>query len=87
MKQIVPVLVNCFGISTRIRFSKPFMQEITQAYILKAYILKTEDRLHKERLVSFLKKGLPKLSKHISNVDMSIAELAKFNVKLREAKS
>lgn len=81
MKQIVPVLINCFGISTKIRFSKTFMQEVTQAYILK-----TEDRLYKERLVSFLKKGLQELSKHISDVDISIAELAKFNVKLREAK-
>jgi AAA+ ATPase superfamily predicted ATPase len=81
MKEIVPVLINCFGISTKIRFSKTFMQEVTQAYILK-----TEDRLYKDRLVSFLKKGLQELSKHISDVDISIAEFAKFNVKLREAK-
>ncbi|MGQ9551088.1 MAG: AAA family ATPase [Candidatus Bathycorpusculaceae bacterium] len=81
MKQIVPVLLNCFGISTKIRFSKMFMQEVTQAYILK-----TEDRLYKDRLVSFLKKELQELSKHISDVDISIAEFAKFNVKLRETK-
>lgn len=81
MKQIVPVLINCFGISTRIRFSKTVIQEVTQAYILK-----TEDRLYKDRLVSFLKKGLQELSKHISDVDISIAEFARFNAKLRKAK-
>lgn len=81
IKQIVPVVVNCFGISTKTRFSKAFMQETTQAYILK-----TQDRLYKERLISFLKKGFQELSKHISDVDVSIAEFAKFNIKLREAK-
>jgi hypothetical protein len=33
-----------------------------------------------------LKKGFQEISKHILDVDMSIADFAKFNVKLREAK-
>lgn len=81
MKQIVPVLFNCYGISTKTRFSRAFMQKVTQAYILK-----TNDRLYKKRLVSFLKKGWQEFSKHVSDVDVSIAEFAKFHVKLREAK-
>jgi Cdc6-like AAA superfamily ATPase len=52
-EHVVPVLVNCFGISTKARFSKMFVQEVARAYILK-----TEDYLRKDRLVSFLKKGL-----------------------------
>jgi AAA+ ATPase superfamily predicted ATPase len=81
MKQIVPVLINFFGISTKTRFSKMLMQEVTQAYISK-----TEDRLYKDRLISFLKKGFQEFQKHISDVDVSIAEFAKFHVKLREVK-
>jgi AAA+ ATPase superfamily predicted ATPase len=81
MKQIVPVLFNCFGISTKTRFSRAFMQEVTQAYILK-----TKDSLYKKRLVSFLRKGWQELLKHVSDVDVSIEEFAKFHVKLREAK-
>lgn len=82
MENIVPVVINCFGISTKARFSKMFIQEVARAYILK-----TEDRLHKDRLVSFLKKGVEEVSKQISDVDISIAEFAKFNVKLREPKA
>lgn len=81
LKQIVPVVFNCYGISTKTRFSRAFMQEVTKAYILKA-----NDRLYKKRLVSFLKKGWQELSKYVSDVDVSIAEFAKFHVKLREAK-
>ena len=81
-EQTVPVLINCFGISTKARFAKTFMHEVAQAYVLK-----TEDRLHKDRLVSFLKKSVEELSKQISDIDISIAEFAKFNVKLREPKA
>ncbi len=81
-EQTVPVLINCFGISTKARFAKTFMHEVAQAYVLK-----TEDRLHKDRLVSFLKKSVEEVSKQISNIDISIAEFAKFNVKLREPKA
>jgi len=82
LENVVPVLVNCFGISTKARFSKMLMQEVAQAYIQK-----TEDHLHKDRLVSFLKRGFEEVSKQISDVDISIAEFAKFNVKLREPKA
>jgi len=82
MKKIVPVLFNCFGISTRARFSRVFMQEVTQAYVLK----QTGDRLYKERSASFLKKEWQELLKHVSDVDLSISEFAKFHVKLREAR-
>ena len=82
LENVVPVLVNCFGISTKARFSKMLMQEVAQAYIHK-----TEDHLHKDRLVSFLKKGFEEVSKQISDVDISVAEFAKFNVKLREPKA
>jgi AAA+ ATPase superfamily predicted ATPase len=82
MKHVVPVLVNCFGISTKSRFSKIFMQEVVQAYILK-----TEDYLRKDRLVSYLKKGFEEVSKQISDVDVSIAEFARFSVKFREPKA
>jgi hypothetical protein len=58
------------------------MHEVAQAYVLK-----TEDRLHKDRLVSFLKKSVEELSKQISDIDISIAEFAKFNFKLREPKA
>ena len=81
-KEIVPVLINCFGVSTKARFSKMLMQEVA-----KAYVQKTEDHLHKDRLVSFLKKGFEEVSKQISDLDISIAEFAKFNVKLREPKA
>jgi len=81
-ERIVPVLFNCFGISTKTRFSRAFMQEVTQGYISK----QKGDRLYKERLISFLKKGLQELSTAVSDVDISISEFAKFHVKLREAK-
>lgn len=81
-EKIVPVIFNCFGISTKARFSSAFMQEVTQSYIEK----QAGDRLYKERLVSFLKKGWEEISKRVSDVDVSIAELAKFHVKLREPK-
>lgn len=81
VEHVVPVLVNCFGISTKSRFSTMFMQEVIQAYILK-----TEDSLRKDRLVSFLKKGFEEVSKQVSDVDVSIAEFAKFSVKFRESR-
>ena len=82
IERIVPVLFNCFGISTKTRFSRAFMQEVTQAYISE----QKEDRLYRERLISFLKGGWQDLSKAVSDVDISISEFAKFHVKLREAK-
>jgi AAA+ ATPase superfamily predicted ATPase len=81
-EHVVPVLINCYGISTKSRFSEMFLREVVEAYILK-----TADRPLKDRLLSFLKKGVSEASKQISDVDVStIAEFAKFSVKLREPK-
>jgi uncharacterized protein len=78
-QQVIPLVINCFGISTKARFAKMLMHEVTKAYISKA-----EKYPHKDKIISFFKKGFEELSKHIADVDISIAEFAKFSVKLRE---
>lgn len=80
-EKIVPILFNSFGISTKARFSRLFMEEVMQSYVEK-----TGDRLYGSRLTSFLKKGLEDLSKRLSEVDVSVAEYIRFHAKLKEPK-
>lgn len=79
-EKVVPIVFNCFGISTKVRFSSSFMQEVARSYMEK----KKDDRLYKERIFSLLRKGWESLSKRVSEVDVSIAEYAKFGIKLRQ---
>lgn len=80
-KKIIPVIFDTYGISTKERFSKAFINKVLQTYIEE-----TDDRSHKERIKKLLSEKYEKLADRISEFDVGFAEYIKFQIKLRESK-
>lgn len=80
-KKIIPVIFDVYGISTKERFSKTFVDKVLQAYVEQ-----TGGRSYKERIKKLLTQKFEKLGERISEFDVEVAEYVKFHVKLNETK-
>lgn len=79
--KVVPVLYDCLDTSTKSMFARQLMD-----VVLDAYIRFTGDKAYKEKLSSIIKKGLEWAEKHISELEVGLAEYVKFRIKLRDPK-
>lgn len=81
-KKIVVVIFDAYGVSTKERFARSFMDAI-----LDSYIEKTGNKEHKKKIKQLLAEGYDKVKNKLADFDIVIAEFVKFHVNLREIKT
>lgn len=80
-EKIVIVIFDAYGISTKERFARTFIDKI-----LISYIEQTGDLAYKQKIKKLIAQGYDALKSRISEFDIEIAEFVKFQTKLREVK-
>lgn len=80
-RKTVPVIFDAYGISTKERFAKSFID-----VVLNSYIEKTGDKSYKEQIKQILSQGYDKIKNKISDIDIGVTEFVKFHASLRESK-
>jgi AAA+ ATPase superfamily predicted ATPase len=81
-KDVIPVIYDCLGASTKSMFARQYIDTI-----LDTYVKDSRDKAYKEKLSIIIKKGLEWAEKHVSEFEVGLAEYVKFSVKLRYIKS
>lgn len=81
-KKIVVVIFDAYGISTKERFARSFMDAI-----LYSYMEKTGNREYKKKIKQLLAVGYDKVKNKLADFDIVIAEFVKFHGSLRETKT
>lgn len=76
-KKIIPLLISCYGISSKSRFSK-----MLKDAVIEAYVDKTGDKAYWKRLMKIMKDTGRTLAETVSEVSLSELDL-----KLRDIKS
>lgn len=79
--KVVIVIFDAYGISTKERFARTFIDNI-----LISYVEQTGDAAYKQRIKKLIAQGYDALKTNISEFGVEIAEFVKFQAKLREVK-
>ncbi len=79
--KVIPLIFDAYGISTKERFGKAFINTVLQAYVDE-----TSDKAYKKRIKKFLSEKFDKLVEKISDLDIGFAEYVNFQIKLKESK-
>ena len=79
-KKIVPVIFDAYGISTKERFSRVFMNKV-----LDSYVEATGDKAYKDKIIKLLSEKYDKIKDKLSDFDIVISEFVTFHSKFRES--
>lgn len=76
----VVVIFDAYGISTKERFARKFVD-----VVLASYIEQSGDNAYKQKLRKLLAQGYDALKNKVSEFDVEVSEFVKFQTKLRES--
>lgn len=79
--QSVVMIFDVYGISTKERFAKTFIDAI-----LSSYVEQTGDPAYKQRLRKVIAQGYDALASRVSEFGVEVSEFVKFHAKLQESK-
>ena len=78
-KKIIPVIFDAYGISTKERFSRSFINKV-----LDSYVEETGNKAYKEKIKKLLSQKYDKIKNKLSNFDIVVSEFVTFHTKFRE---